>query len=331
MVTMLILSIILGLSFGSVDIPMEAVIRIVLSRIPGLDLIESSYSPGWKTIVLDLRLPVVVMALFVGGALSTSGASLQGLFKNPLVDPFIIGISAGGAFGWIVALVLTMDTEGAWVFWFRSSLSFIGAMATVTTAYLVARTGTRIPLANLLLAGVAISASLTAATQFGIYYFIENPRPVMISLLGTCSNSSWEEIAVVGPVVIISIMVLFIMSRDLNAFSMGEDDARGLGVNVERSKFLILGTASLIAAITVPFCGMIGFVGLMVPHMVRKFTGPDHRWLIPGSALFGACFLILCDLFSRTVMDQIIPLGIVTGLLGGGFFLYLMMAGRKTG
>ena len=320
----LVLSMILASSVGTADIPFMDVMRILLSSIPGISLMEPHYPPGWETIVIDIRLPIIIMAMFVGAALSTSGASLQGLFKNPLVDPFIIGISAGGAFGWIVAIVLTRDMNGSWIPWFRSILSFIGAMTTVTIAYMIARTGNRIPLSNLLLAGVAISASLTAATQFGIYYFIENPRPVMISLLGTCSGSNWGEIAIVGPVVIACIGALTFMSRDLNAFSMGEEDARGLGVNVERSKFLVLGIASLLAAITVPFCGMIGFVGLMIPHVVRRLSGPDHRWLIPGSALLGAFFLVLCDLFSRSALDQIVPLGIVTGLLGGAFFLYLL-------
>jgi iron complex transport system permease protein len=324
----LLISILAGLSTGTADIPVDAVFRILISGISGT-AIPASYPDGWETIVLKIRGPVVMMALLAGAALSVSGASLQGLFRNPLVDPFIIGISAGGALGWMIALVATLEETGTWVNWVRSLSSFIGAVAAVSCAYMVARTGSRIPLTNLLLAGVAISAALTAATQFSIYYFIENPRSVMISLLGTCSNSGWEEIWIVGIVGLISIPILISFSRDLNAFSMGEEDARGLGVDVERSKLVILMLASLLAAVTVPFCGMIGFVGLMVPHFVRKLSGPDHRYLIPGSAMMGASFLILCDMFSRSILDQVIPLGIVTGFLGGIFFLYLM--GRRGG
>lgn len=325
-----VLSVMIGLSVGSASIPPDAILRILVSRLPGIDL-TGSYPSGWETIIYRIRAPVVIMALLVGAALSTSGASLQGLFRNPLVDPFIIGISAGGAMGWMLALVITLDQSGIWVGWFRALISFIGAVGAVTCAYLVARTGSRIPLTNLLLAGVAISASLTATTQFTIYYFIENPRAVMISLLGTCSNSTWSEIAVVGTGVVVSVPILILFSRDLNAFSMGEEDARGLGVNVERSKLIILSVSSLLAAVTVPFCGMIGFVGLMIPHFVRRMIGPDHRYLIPGSALLGASFLILCDMFSRSVLDQVVPLGIVTGFLGGGFFLYLMGRRRVSG
>ncbi len=324
----LVISIILGLSLGPADIPLEAVVKILISTLLGVQT-GDSYPSGWETIIFRIRFPIVLMALLVGAALSTSGASLQGLFRNPLVDPFIIGISAGGAIGWMLALVLTMGESGTWVGWFRALLSFLGALGAVSCAYLVARTGSRIPMTNLLLAGVAISASLTAATQFIIYKFIENPRSIMVSLLGSCSNSTWSELAIVGPVVLLSIPFLMVFSKDLNAFSMGEEDARGLGVDVERSKILVLGAASLLAAITVPFCGMIGFVGLMIPHLVRRMIGPDHRFLIPCSALMGASFLILCDMFSRTILDQIVPLGIVTGFLGGIFFLYLM--GRRRG
>lgn len=321
-------SVVAALSIGSVDIPFLAVMKILLSEIPGLSHLTNDLEPWWSTVVLTVRLPVVVMALFAGAALATSGASLQGLFRNPLVDPFIIGISAGGSIGWVIGVIITIDSTGTWVDWFRALLSFVGAMAAVLTAYMISRTGSKIPVTNLLLAGVAISASLTAGTQFLVYTFIENPRQVLITLLGTCSHSTWSEILVVAPVVAISIPILIIKGKDINAFSMGEEDARGLGVNVERTKFLILGVASLLAAVTVPFCGMIGFVGLMIPHMMRRIVGPDHRFLIPASALFGASFLVISDLISRSILDQIVPLGIVTGLIGGTFFLYLMRARR---
>ncbi|RLF65827.1 MAG: iron ABC transporter permease [Thermoplasmata archaeon] len=330
-VLLLATSSLLALSVGTARIPLDSIAGILISRVPFIGSLPESQPSGWETIVMDIRLPVVIMAMLAGAALSASGASLQGLFKNPLVDPFIIGISAGGAFGWVLALIVTIDSTGWWVQWFRASLSFAGAITAVTAAYLIARTGSRVPVTNLLLAGVAISASLTAATQFGIYLLVEDPRPVMISLLGTCSNSRWAAFQDMAPVVLISLPALIFLSRDLNAFSMGEEEARGVGVNVERSKFLILAVASLLAAVTVPFCGMIGFVGLMVPHMVRRFMGPDHRWLIPGSFLFGSSFLILCDMFSRSIMDRIVPLGMVTGFLGGLFFLYLIAAGRRSG
>ncbi len=326
----LVLVLLLAISIGTADIPFDEVWKILLKEGTGYDITDPDNLPGWETIMINIRLPLVMMAMFVGAGLATSGASLQGLFKNPLVDPFIIGISAGGAFGWVIGLIITLEMTDAWVNWFRAGLSFIGAMATVTIAYMVARTGNKIPLANLLLAGVAISAALTAGTQFGIYTFIENPRSLLISLLGTCGGSTWEELLIVAPVVIIGFIGSMVLSKDLNAFTMGEDDARSLGVNVERSKILILILSSVMAAVTVPFCGMIGFVGLMVPHIMRRFTGPDHRFLLPASAMFGGIFLVLSDLVSRSILDRIIPLGIITGLIGGVFFLYLLSSRRGT-
>jgi iron complex transport system permease protein len=268
------------------------------------------------------------MALFVGAGLSSSGAAMQGLFKNPLVDPFIIGISAGGAFGLVLGLLIGDRVGFLDGYLIRIILSFLFAMGTVTAAYMLSKTGNRIPLTNLLLAGVALSASITAATQLAVYLFVENPTPLIFSLMGSCSNSTWSEVAIVAPVVVIGTALLSFYGKELNAFSTGEEGAKQLGVDVERSKLIILGLGTLVAAITIPFCGMIGFVGLMIPHIVRRIIGPDHRFLVPGSAIFGASFLILSDLFSRSILEATIPLGIVTGLIGGAFFIYLLRARR---
>lgn len=335
----LLLSIIIGVSLGSENLYIPYIIRALLSGIPGLGWISDGFTwsgpfgierhfdglpRGYRTIILDIRLPVVAMALFAGAGLSVSGSSLQGLFKNPLVDPFIIGISAGGAFGYVLAVIMT-EGSPLWVSNLaKIVLSFGFAVGAVFLAYLLSRTGSRVPLTHLLLAGVALSASLTAATQMLVYLSVENPTPVIFSLMGSCSLSRWWEIGIVAPVVALGTLVLTLFGRDLNAFSAGEDTAKHLGVDTERSKTIILVAASLIAAITVPFCGMIGFVGLMVPHIMRRFIGPDQRYLIPASALFGGSFLIICDLAARTLMDVTIPLGIITGLLGGMFFIYLL-------
>ena len=343
---LLAISILFGISIGSENLYLPYIIRGLISGLPGLDWVAEGFTwkgplgleryfqalpRGYQTIILDIRLPVVIMALFVGAGLSVSGASLQGLFKNPLVDPFIIGISAGGAFGYVIAVNLT---EGAslWVSQImKILLSFLFSVGTVFSAYLLSRTGTKVPLTHLLLAGVALSASLTAATQMLVYLSVENPIPVIFSLMGSCSLSRWWEIGIVAPVVLIGTLTLSAFGRDLNAFSAGEETAKHLGVDTERSKTAILVIASLMAAITVPFCGMIGFVGLMVPHIMRRFIGSDQRFLIPASALFGGAFLIICDLVARSMLDVTIPLGIITGLLGGVFFVYLLKARRLSG
>ncbi|MGA1849165.1 MAG: FecCD family ABC transporter permease [Thermoplasmatota archaeon] len=323
-------SVVLAVSIGSVKMPLWDVVRILISQLPGMGGAASGIGAPYRRIILDVRLPVVMMALFVGAGLSSSGASMQGLFKNPLVDPFIIGISAGGALGYVVGILATEGAPYYLVNPVRIVLSFLFSVGAVFLAYTVARKGSKVPLTHLLLAGVALSASLTAATQLLVYLRIEDPTPVIFSLMGSASNSRWWEVGVVAPVVTLGTILLMAFGRDLNAFSAGEETARNLGVNVEWSKVAVLLLASLVSAIGVPFVGMIGFVGLMVPHMVRRFTGPDQRVLLPASALFGGSFLVLCDLFSRSVIDVTIPLGIVTGLLGGAFFIYLLK-GRRWG
>jgi iron complex transport system permease protein len=330
MIILLVIAVVIGVSIGPVRIPLMDVVKVILGSVPGFSFISKDVSSKYVTIVLDLRFPIVTMALFVGAGLSSSGASMQGLFKNPLVDPFIIGISAGGAFGWVLGLLVSDQSGFFDTIFLRLVLSFIFAMGTVVLAYLLARTGNSIPLTNLLLAGVALSAALTAATQLFIYLFVENPTPLIFSLMGSCSNSTWSEVAIVGPVVIVGSVLLSYFGKELNAFSIGEEGAKQLGVEVERAKIIIIGLGTLVAAISIPFCGMVGFVGLIIPHIVRRLIGPDHRFLIPGSALFGASFLIICDLFSRSLLDVTIPLGIVTGLIGGVFFLYLLRARRLT-
>lgn len=328
LVILLICALIAGISVGSVGIPLMDIFQILISSLPGSHLLPLDYTASDRLIIIDIRIPVVLMAMFTGIALSSSGASMQGLFRNPLVDPFIIGISAGGAFGWIAALLLTRGISGPHIDLIRIAVSFMFGMGTVMTAYAVARSGNRVPVANLLLAGIALSALLTSATYLLIYFFIENPSEMIFSLMGTCGNSTWEELVIVVPIVLIGTAILLIFSRDLNAFSTGEEGAKHLGVEVERSKLIILGAGSLVTAVTIPFCGVIGFVGLIIPHIMRRIIGPDHRFLVPASALAGGIFVILSDLFSRAALDVIIPLGIVTGLIGGGFFIYILITRR---
>ncbi len=327
---LLFASVAIATAIGPVNIPFSNIVKALLSPIPLLGPIVGE-PPDWVvTVVWRLRLPVAAMAMFVGAGLSVSGASMQGLFRNPLVDPFILGISAGGAFGWVVALTLTRDLEGVPIYALRALFSFIFSLLAVIGAYTIAKVGGRLPLNNLLLAGIAVSATLTSVTQVMIYMFSETPSQLIFSLMGSCSNSLWEEVAIVAPVVLIGTIVLSALSRDINALSFGEDDARGLGVNVERSKGVVLGLSCLVSAVSIPFCGMIGFVGLMVPHAARGLLGPDNRTLLPASALMGASFLVLCDLISRSILSIALPLGMVTGVLGGGFFLYLLAVKRRS-
>ncbi len=326
----LIVFVALGLTIGSAKIPIDAAVKIVLSGIPGLSKLGSGYPKEWSLIILRIRLPIVLMALFAGMGLASSGSAMQGLFKNPLVDPFIIGISAGGALGTVLGTVLSRDMDPTAGRMLKVALSFIIGLGTVYLAYFISRSGNRMSVSNLLLAGIALSALMTSATYLAIYFLIQNPSEMIFSLMGSCGNTRWEELYIVVPVVLLGGGALIFFGRDLNAFSLGEEGAKHVGVDVEKSKFLILSLAALITAVTVPFCGIIGFVGLIIPHIVRRFIGADHRYLLPGSALLGGSFLIACDLFSRAVLDVVIPLGIVTGFMGGFFFIYLLWTGRWT-
>ncbi len=354
------ISMVMGMSFGSTHIPLHEVARTFVSGLPGMGslLSDRAEANSWDTIIWDLRAPAMVMALLVGLGLAVSGSSMQSLFRNPLADPFIIGISAGGGFGAVVGLLLTnwLDlTATTYSFlggqvtiapgdYLMVSLAFLFSMGAVMAAYWIARTGGRTPVTLLLLAGVAISALLTALTQFLVYLRLENPTQFVVSLMGSVSNSQWYEVGIVLVGTIIATAVLLVFARRLNVMSLGETEARSLGIDVERSKLIILGAAALAAAIGIPFVGIIGFVGLFIPHIMRRFVGPNLRLLVPASALAGASFLIIADIISRGIFqvlsevtdlglfeDTQVPIGVTTSLIGGGFFIYLLILGRRRG
>lgn len=323
----LILAVLAGTLVGPVRIPPHSILKILLSLLPGAGGLYDG-SEGWRTIILQIRLPMVIMGVAVGIALSSSGSALQGLFRNDLVDPFIIGISSGGALGWVLGSIATQGLGYAQAIAFRVISSFLLSMGSVVLAYMIARRGSELPISNLLLAGIAVSALFTSIAQVAIYLFIDNPAEMIFSLMGGLGNTRWHEVAIVLPIAVIGSSLLCVFGRDINAFAAGERVAAHLGVEVERSKFLIIGISALITAVTIPFCGVIGFVGLIVPHIARRFVGPDQRILIPASALLGGGFLVVCDLFSRSISVAVIPLGMITGLIGGGFFLYLLATRR---
>jgi len=324
-----IAAIVLSVSLGPVRVPLAEILRIIIYGITGLDGVYGG-PESWKLIILELRLPVALMGALVGASLSASGASLQGLFRNDLADPFIIGISAGGALGWIVGSLVSQDWSWIAQTVTRLTLSFALGLTSVLVAYGIARRGSRVPIANMLLAGVAVSALLTSFAQVLIYLFVENPAEMIFSLMGGLGNTRWFEVAIVAPAAIGGITILAYLGTEVNAFAAGEEAASHLGVSVERSKALVIGLSALVTAVTIPFCGVIGFVGLMVPHITRRFVGPDHRVLVPASALLGAGFLVACDILTRTITQAVIPLGMVTGMIGGGFFLYLLTIRRRT-
>ena len=316
----------LGFSSGAVPVPVGEVARILLSRVPRVGaLAGENWSASHEAIVLVVRAPRVVLAALVGGTLGIAGAAFQGLLSNPMADPYVIGASSGAAVGATLAMTVGGSLAISLV-----PAAFLGALASVTAVYLLAREGGRVPQLNLLLAGVAVGSFLAAIVS-GLILLAQrgDVRPIIFWLMGGFSGRGWPHILTAVPYLTLGTLAILAMSRELNALLLGEDSARQLGVDTERAKLILIFGASLGTAAAVAVSGIIGFVGLMVPHLTRLWVGSDHRILLPASALAGAALLVLADLVARTVLPPVeLPVGVVTSLLGGPFFLFLLRRAR---
>jgi iron complex transport system permease protein len=326
-VAILALVAVVSLMMGAAEIPAADVVRVLLSHLPGVEM-TASVPEAYQRIVWDVRLPRVLLAGVVGASLAMSGATYQGVFRNPLADPYLIGVATGAALG--ATIVVVSDTPSTW-----NGLSvlpvaaFVGAIASVALVYSVARVGNTVPVTTLILAGVAISSLATAMTSFLMLQNTSNTLTVFAVVLGGFNTATWTKIAWVLPYAIPAAVVILMHSRTLNVLSLDEDQARHLGIDVERTKLVLLGAASLAAAASVAAAGTIAFVGLIVPHAVRLMWGPDNRQLLPMTIVLGAAFLIGADLIARTVDEpQEVPVGIITAFCGVPFFLYLLRRAR---
>ncbi|EJN60421.1 vitamin B12 ABC transporter permease BtuC [Halogranum rubrum] len=272
------------------------------------------------TIVTNIRLPRIVLGAVVGFSLAAAGVVMQGFFRNPMADPSIIGVSSGAAAGAVLAIIAPfalpfgLQLQGA---------AFLGAILTAFGVYLIATEGGKTPVATLLLAGVAVQTLLGALTSFMLLHSGESLRQVVYWLMGHLDNTSWNEVLVAAAIVPPLFAILALHTRDLNVLLLGEEDAHSLGIEVARTKKLLLAVASVLTAAAVSVSGVIGFVGLIVPHILRLLVGPDHRILLPTSALAGASFLVATDTIARSGTAEL-PVGIVTAALGAPFFLYLL-------
>jgi len=316
---LLILIILLSITMGSVRVPAFRSIRILFQSILGL---KATGNETERAIILSLRFPRAILAGLVGAGLSVSGATLQALLRNPLADPYILGVSSGAAVGAIIAILMGLSIHS-----FGLPLaSFFGAILTVIVVFYFGRQDGKIHPNTLLLAGVIIGSFLSALIMFFISVSQkEELRTIIFWLMGDFSFSNVRAILVILPYISLGILVLYLRSRQLNLILAGEENAVQLGVDVERLKVFSYLFASLITAASVSVCGLIGFVGLIIPHSVRLVFGPDHRLLIPASALVGASFLIASDTFARTLLAPIeLPVGVITAAFGGPFFIYLL-------
>jgi iron complex transport system permease protein len=309
----------LSITIGSVRISPLRSMQIVIQSILGL---KGKGNETEQVIILSLRIPRTLLAGLVGAGLSVSGATFQALLRNPLADPYILGVSSGAAVGAILAILIGLS-----VFSFSTPfISFVGAFLTVIAVFYFGRQNGKIHPNTLLLTGVIIGSLLSALIMFFISLSQrEELHTIIFWLMGDFSFSSPQAIIVILPYIVLGISFLYLRSRQLNLILSGEEDAVQLGVNVERLKGLSYLLASLITAASVSVCGLIGFVGLIIPHSVRLIFGTDHRLLIPAAALLGASFLIASDMLARTLLAPIeLPVGVITAAFGGPFFIYLL-------
>ena len=326
-----IFSVLFSITLGDVRIPFLDTARIIISEINifsfeiNIDHIKKSHI----FIVTNIRLPRILLASLVGAILSVVGTSYQAIFKNPMADPYVMGVSSGAAFGATIGIILGIS-KGILGFGLTSIMAFAGALLTTILVYNLARIGNKISTTSILLAGIVVSSILSAGISLMMIFNHDDLANIVSWTMGSFNGASWTQIAVILIPALIGTLFLSSFSRELNAIVLGEEQAQNLGVNVEFTKKIILITASFLAASAVSVSGIIGFVGLIVPHLFRLIFGADHRILLPVSVIGGAIFLLICDTLARTVLQGIeIPVGIITSVFGGPFFLYLLKRNKS--
>jgi len=319
---LLLLLTVLSLGTGPVAVPPDRVVDLLLH---GGEFPEDEAA---AVIIRQLRPPRVLLAILVGASLGLCGAVMQGFFQNPMADPYIIGVSSGAALGATIALAFSIDM---WLFGVHSAslFAFAGALAVTILVYAVARRGGKVPTTLLLLTGVAVGSLAAAATSLVMITGKTDLHRILFWLLGSFSSRRWEHVNMVWPWALVGVVTLQFFARDLNILLQGEENAQFLGVDVERVKRLLLVITALLTAAAVSVSGIIGFVGLIVPHVMRLLVGPDHRRLLPASLLGGAILLVAADMLARTLIAPAeVPVGVITALLGCPFFLYLLSRRR---
>ncbi|MDR7419145.1 MAG: iron chelate uptake ABC transporter family permease subunit [Armatimonadota bacterium] len=325
--TLLLIVVVAALAVGPVAIEPGVILRILLDR-AGIP-VTRVWTDTAAAIVLDLRLPRVLLAAVVGAGLAGAGTVFQGLLRNPLADPYLIGVSAGASLG--ATTVLTSGlAAGAFGLAATPLAALVGAVLAMALVYALARRGVDAPVEDLLLAGVAVSAFLGAIVSWLQLSGGESLQRVIFWLMGGFSGRTWSHAAMAAPFVAAGLLLGWLYGRDLNALLLGDDAARALGVEVPRVRRLLVAAGGMMAAAAVASAGLIGFVGLIVPHVLRLLVGPDHRRLLPVAALGGAALLVVADAAARSVMPGgELPVGVLTAALGAPFFLLVLRRERR--
>jgi iron complex transport system permease protein len=321
---LLLLSLVVSVSIGSASLTVSSVWRILLSIIPWAgDGVTPDWPVSHEQIVLQVRLPRIVLALIVGAALAAAGAGFQGVLRNPLADPYTLGVSSGASVG--AAFLILMNVQYVYGRWTLPAIAFVTGMATLVAVYLISRTERAVRRETLILSGVIVNAFLGSAVSFMVSMSDDTINQIVFWLMGGLSMRGWDYTVIVAPYIFLGIIILCLYGRTMNLFELGERSAAHLGVRVERVRWSVLAAATFITAAAVSVAGVIGFVGLVIPHMIRLMVGPDYRLIVPLSAIGGAIYVIWADTLARTLLSPTeIPLGVVTAFLGAPFFIYLL-------
>jgi iron complex transport system permease protein len=321
LIVILCVSIVLTTAIGPVYVPPLEIVALFGSK---LGLCEVSSVP-YEVIIFQIRLPRIFLGILVGLSLATAGTALQGLFKNPMADPYIIGIASGASVGAALSILVLPPILSIYT---TPVMAFLGALCTIFLVYNIAKVGGRIPVDTLLLTGIAVSLFLGAVLSFMMSIAGEALHSIFFWIMGGFWLANWTQVKIIVVPVFVSFGLIYLFAKDLNAMLLGEESAQTLGINVENAKRILLVLSAFITAAAVTFTGTIGFVGLIIPHITRIIVGPDHRILIPASALMGGIFLVWTDALARLLGEM--PVGILTAFFGAPFFIYLLKK-RKSG
>ncbi|MFZ2070637.1 MAG: iron chelate uptake ABC transporter family permease subunit [Halobacteriota archaeon] len=329
LIAILCVTIVLATAIGNVYIPPLEIVSLVGSK---FHLCESSSTPSDEIIILLVRLPRIFLGLLVGFALATAGTAMQGLFKNPMADPYILGIASGAGVGAVFSMLKHPSFFSVYTTPF---MAFVGAMFATLMVYHLAQMRGKIAVDTLLLTGIAVNLFLSAILAFMMYIAGHDLGYIYTWLMGRIDSPNWTEVEITTFSVFLCFIMIYLLAKDLNAMLLGEESARTLGINVEHVKKILLVLTAFITAAAVSFAGTIGFIGLIIPHITRILVGPDHRILLPASALVGGIFLVWADALIRLLDMTILsigemPVGIITAFFGAPFFIYLLRE-RKTG
>ena len=324
----LLVALVFAAGHGQLDVPPSEVLGSLMHRI-GLDIGPMPHHPQGENTLWQVRFPRVVMAALAGACLATAGALMQGVFGNPLAEPGVVGVSAGAAVAAATAIVFELTFAGTWTV---AICAFIGGLVTTTLVYVMSRDGGRTEVVTLVLTGIAINAMTSAGLAFLMFLGDTQAREeIVFWTLGSLNGSRWEYVGVVFPMAVVGIAAAMYLAPKLDLLALGDRAARHVGVDVERLRMSTIVVVAVLTAAAVAFCGIISFIGLIVPHLIRMVAGPGHRLLVPASALGGAVLLVLADLWARTLVAYAdLPIGMLTALVGGPFFFWLIRRARRT-